>query len=475
VLRQRVSGALRRSPRLHDTISAAYRGLGLRYAFASVRAILTIALTLWANLSRPWWRYAQLFSKRLPALSVPTMGQPKLIVMLAISEVWRDPRVERSARALAGAGYYVKIIYPDFFSKTLNIGPLDWGPNIAFRPLPRRAMDYAVQFPWVFGDALLKAATEERPFAFHCHDLSTAIVGLAAAQRVGARCVCDFHEWYSENVSWSAWRKAYVPHPALKRRLFMEFEACVMRHATALVTVCESIGAELSARHPNSRVPITIVRNIPPLIPECERDSRLRRQLGITPEQLLVLYQGGVGPSRMIEPIIEALRFAPRAVLIIRGPGIEIYSDAYTEIAAQHGVADRLYCLPPVPSADVVRAATEADIGMYTVPNLCKNFYYALPNKIFEYLAAGLPFLGPHFPEVQRIVDAYDIGLLFDPYDPRSIAAAINRLADEPETLLRMRGNIAAALADMDADREWQKLVTLYDELARPALATTGT
>jgi alpha-maltose-1-phosphate synthase len=120
-----------------------------------------------------------------------------------------------------------------------------------------------------------------------------------------------------------------------------------------------------------------------------------------------------------------------------------------------------------VPSGDVVAAARGADAGIWTLPALCRNFTYALPNKIFEYIASGLPVLAAHYPEAKRLLADRDIGLIFDPYDPRSIAAAINQLIDDPALADRLRSNTSAALRWLDPDAEWQKLVALYDGLPR--------
>ena len=96
-------------------------------------------------------------------------------------------------------------------------------------------------------------------------------------------------------------------------------------------------------------------------------------------------------------------------------------------------MADRVKLEPPVPSSDVVAAARGADAGIWTLPALCRNFTFALPNKIFEYLAADLPVLVAHYPEAKRLVLEHEVGLAFDPYDPQSIAQSIKRLMqDEP-------------------------------------------
>jgi glycosyltransferase involved in cell wall biosynthesis len=404
-------------------------------------------------------------SKRRPRKSV-VPSPPGEIVMLAVSEVFRDPRIEREARALAAAGFQIKILYPEYWSTALRPVALDWGPGISFVALPEYFGAYVYGFPYLLGFNLLRRAMRERPFAFHAHDLRTSIVALAAARMTNAHCVCDFHEWYSENVTWSEREGRYAPHPRHIRWIFALGERVVLRRASAVVTVCESIADALRAQS-GGRRDVTVVRNVPDLGSRNATSSTapLRSQLSLKANTFVVLYQGGTGPIRLLEPVIEAVRLVPGVVLVIRGPGIEHSAAAYRTLAQSLGIEDRVFCLEPVPSAEVVDAARDADVGLYTVENLCKNFYYALPNKLFEYLAAGLPVLTANYPEAARIVERYRVGLTFDPYSPPSIAAAINTLARNPALKASMKANARTALEDMGADTEWDRLVSLYDDL----------
>jgi glycosyltransferase involved in cell wall biosynthesis len=113
----------------------------------------------------------------------------------------------------------------------------------------------------------------------------------------------------------------------------------------------------------------------------------------------------------------------------------------------------------------VVAAATSADAGIWTLPNLCKNFYYALPNKIFEYLAAGLPVLAADFPEARRLIEGYRVGLCFDPYDPGSIADAIGKFSRNRAALAACKDRIPELMASVSAQDEWQKIVDIYRNL----------
>lgn len=392
------------------------------------------------------------------------------VVMLVISDVRIDPRVEKEARALAASGFRVTVIFPDAYDVKFADAPIDWGPRIGFEPAPGRSRNFTLAFPWLWGGPLHGVARARRPFAFHCHDLNTAVIGLSAARATGARFIADFHEWFSENVHWNAWRKQWQPHGQVRRLVYRAAERIAMAHADEVITVCESIARELEQAYPGRAKPVRVVRNIPSFTAIPTRTYRtLREELGVPPERFTVLWQGGVGPTRLIEPIIEALVLAQTAVLVVRGPGLDRFGPDYRALAIRLGVADRLILAPSVPSRDVVAAARGADAGIWTLPNLCKNFYYALPNKIFEYLAAGLPLLAAGLPEARRIAEGCDVGLCFDPYDPASIAAQINRMAADPMLMSRLRANVPRALADMRADREWEQVAGLYCALADSA------
>jgi glycosyltransferase involved in cell wall biosynthesis len=385
--------------------------------------------------------------------------------MLTISNLRIDPRIEREARALAEGGFRLTIVAPDPRQHSDEPTGVHWGKNIDFRWVRVQAISYAMEWPEFLGRELYNVAIEFAPFAYHAHDIFTAFIGLSAGKHTGAHVVCDFHEWGSENVKWDAQSKKWVPLPPAWKRPVRWLERRCLAEASAVVTVCDSIADGMSSELGKGQRPL-VVRNIPPLRLQPTRPyPPLKAQLGLSADTFVLLWQGGTGPTRLIEPIIEALSLMPRCTFVIRGPSLDLFGAGYRDIAERVGAADRLILLPPVPSRDVVAAGRGADAGIWTLPDLCRNFRLALPNKIFEYLASGLPILVANYPEARKIAEGYGVGLTFDPYDPRSIAAAMNRLIDSPETLARMRAAIPAALTNLRVENEWGKLVDLYKSL----------
>jgi glycosyltransferase involved in cell wall biosynthesis len=392
-------------------------------------------------------------------------GEKPRIVMLVFSYLPVDPRVEREAKALVASGFEVTVICPEWSPPA---PAPDWGPHIQIRVIPSNGVLHCYDqfFPYVYDPRLLQAALEEDAWAYHSHDLNTALPALVAAAKKRVPCVCDFHEWFSENVTFNWTTRVYEPHPKLKRRIFQLLEYVAIHSASKVVTVCESI-AELLEKNFRSRQKVEVIRNIPHL----NRGNSvtrwfpmdIRAELGLPKETRILLYQGGVGPSRNLEPIVRAMAYVKSAAFVIRGPAIDAFGAGYKKLAEECGCADRVFWLPPVPASDVVLEARAADLGIWTLlSNVGLNFKLALPNKVFEYLAAGVPILVADLPEARKIVDRYQVGLAFDPEDPRAIAAAINRLAEDPDALAVCRANIPLALEDMAADREWQKLVDIY-------------
>ncbi|MCI0640036.1 MAG: glycosyltransferase [Gemmataceae bacterium] len=404
--------------------------------------------------------------------SLSVAGQrpaPRRIVMLVINDLRVDPRVQREAKALAQNGFVVTILCPAWSWRAEDL-QVHWGPNIHFRILPPSAGRFICHYPHLYGRAFLEAALAEDAWVYHAHDLDTALIALLAATRKGVACVCDFHEWYSQNVTFSPIFQRYRPHGWAKRRAYQAVERLALHKATEVITVCDSIAQDLARVYQSPR-PVHVIRNIPEIeASQVPPAVRLREELHIQDGLKIFLYQGGVGPARNLEPIIKALALAPAAVLVIRGPGFENFQAGYERLAKKHGVRDRLYCLSPVPSARVVAEAKAADAGIWSLlANVGLNFKYSLPNKVFEYIAAGIPLLVADLPEVRRIVARYEIGLCFDPTDPGSIAEAMNQFASQPDLGEKFRRNIPNALRDLRADQEWNKLVSLYRQLESDA------
>ncbi|RME51437.1 MAG: glycosyltransferase, partial [Caldilineae bacterium] len=202
----------------------------------------------------------------------------------------------------------------------------------------------------------------------------------------------------------------------------------------------------------------TVVRNCPPR-QSPPRSDLLRRKLGIPPDRKIVLYQGAVSAGRGLETMAAAVRQIPDVAGVVLGSGA-LLENYRAQVAA--GEWPRMHLPGKVPLAELPAHTASADVGLALIQNTCRSYYFALPNKLFEYMQAGIPVVGSDLPEIARVIREYDVGEVTDPDDPVAVAAALRRLLDDPERYARARANTARAAEVLNWEGESVKLVNLY-------------
>jgi glycosyltransferase involved in cell wall biosynthesis len=190
-------------------------------------------------------------------------------------------------------------------------------------------------------------------------------------------------------------------------------------------------------------------------------------RLDIPPEHRLVLYLGGLTRNRGLEQLIASAARVPRCTVAIVGPSAPAYAPTLAALIERESLTDRVHVLPPVPPEDVIPTARSADVGVSFIQNVGLNNFYSLPNKLFEYIQAGLPVVTSDFPELERVVLGRGVGITCDPGDPEAIARAIATLLDDAELRARLSANARAAATELSWEAERDRYRTLFDDLAR--------
>ncbi|MBW8302895.1 MAG: glycosyltransferase, partial [Brevundimonas sp.] len=158
-----------------------------------------------------------------------------------------------------------------------------------------------------------------------------------------------------------------------------------------------------------------------------------------------VCYIGGIGAIRGICEVVDAMgRTASGVRLSLGGPFEGEATKA--EVAGMPGWAkvDHLGNLSRLEVRDVMGRSMAGIVTFLPLP----NHIAAQPNKMFEYMSAGLPVIASNFPLWREIIEGNDCGLCVDPLDAAAIAAAIDRLAAHPEDVARMGANGRKAVAE---------------------------
>jgi glycosyltransferase involved in cell wall biosynthesis len=384
--------------------------------------------------------------------------------MLVRNAFVRDPRVLREARSLASSGYEVTVValrYGDLpiretrdgfvVLRSVKAGVLA-GPTIrsvggggTSRKLPRPSLAVRLRDE-LLAARMTRAAMSVPADVYHAHDLNTLVPAIAAARRHGARVVYDAHELYPDLTG-------LAPRESQRWR---RVEERSIRSADEVVVPSSALGEELVRRYGIGSP--HVVMNCPDVSHAPSRGdgvlSALRRE-----GETLVVYSGGYTPNRGLENLVRAADRLPGCRLAMLGWGP-------LEPRLRADASDRVRFLEPVAPDDVVPTLAGGDVGVAPGLPIGLNNELGAPNKLFEYLHAGLAVAASDLPQIGEIVRRHGVGTLFDASDPESIARAIRAAIGN---LDEYRRRAAAAAPLYTWSQQEAVLLQLYESLL-PAL-----
>jgi glycosyltransferase involved in cell wall biosynthesis len=245
------------------------------------------------------------------------------------------------------------------------------------------------------------------------NDLDTLFANYYASKLKGSKLVHDSHEYYTGV-------------PELEGRPFVKsiwksIEKCIFPKLTAIYTVNDSIAKLYKDEY---AVDVKVVRNFPVLIKENNRNPKTRKELNLPENKKIILYQGSVNVDRGLLEAVEAMQYVENAILFIIGDG-----DILEEVKArtlQFGLVEKVIFRKKIPFEELWNYTSHADLGISLDKDTNINYKYSLPNKIFDFVHAGVPVLASDLVEIRKIFSKFDIGVLIENHDPKHIAEKIN-------------------------------------------------
>jgi glycosyltransferase involved in cell wall biosynthesis len=378
----------------------------------------------------------------------------------AAGRLWRRPLAEaRQRQRASGSGATAAALAPlALLARALR---LLWRAGAAAaRPTKRagRRLALAPHKPLTFFDYYWRAyrlVSADPPQALHAHDLNTLPVAAALARRLRLPLTYDAHELYPE-ISTLSPREA-ATWRFLERRL--------AGRADHTVTVCDSIASELERRYGVVRP--TVLLNCP-LAGSANGGAPWK---AAELDEPVVLYQGGFAPHRGLPTLVRSAHRLERGTIVLMGWGR--LEDDLRELIGREGLEGRVRIVGPVPPAEVVAHAAGATIGVIPYEPVGLNNTYTTPNKLFDYMAAGLPVAASRLPELTRFVEQGGMGLTFTPGDPVALGATLNEMLADPERYASMRDRAREAARRYTWEQESSKLLALYDGQGPDRLVVT--
>jgi len=371
-----------------------------------------------------------------------------------------DGRVINHAQSLRAAGWQVTIA---------DCGrPLDWyraqvdgvdpasflpeGCGLRRIEDPTSRLPLAVQrvvrrqFRWWLHRSRIRQLAAIGAQVYQAPDLLTARYAERVAAQTGARVVYDLRDLYS--AEWEA-----APGSRVRRRAIAQEREAIGR-ADVRLTVCGGLARLVAERY---GVPAPhVIRNCRDPVPSGAHGPDLRRTLSLDASTPLLVFTGHSGRGRALDELVNVAKALPHVHLALVGQ--QEGADAVGAAAAGSGVRARIHVLPAGPAPQVPAFIRSADAAIIYLRPVSLNMRYALPNKFFEAVSAGLPLAISDGDEFRPLVERYGLGALFDPADPAAAVAAVT-------AVLRDNRGYRAAVAVAREALSWQRESAVYVEI----------
>ncbi len=323
--------------------------------------------------------------------------------------------------------------------------------NVTLQYLPRPAGKGA-KFFWHVHQQFVSALRNITSSIYHASDLYTLPAMNQAARHHGAHLIFDSRELYTHL-------------PAAIRRPWVRAAWTVVQHrhirqADCVYTVSESIARHLREHFRLNTV--HVMHNVPRLRTSVPGNS-FHKHFGLPPNIKVVLHQGNLQPHRGAAAMVEAMRHTADAILIFMGGG-PLKSDIQ-RLVSKSGLDARIRFMDPVHPDQLLSYTASADLGLTFLEDCCLNHRYALPNKLFEYLAAGVPVIASDLPEITKIITRFEVGRVVPSGNAAALGQALDHAIKTPELRKKWIQNTACVQEFFNFATEAEHFITPYQSL----------
>ncbi len=371
----------------------------------------------------------------------------KKVIISVTTDLVSDQRVKRTAGSLHGKGLDVTLVG----RKRKASLPLD----------QRNYKTIRMRLCWEKGP-FFYANYNLRLFfylLFHkadilvANDLDTLLPNYLVSKIKGATLYYDSHEYFTEMPELV--NRKGVQH------IWKRIERWILPKLKHVYTVNDSIAKLYEEEY---GIKVDVVRNIPDA-----RDSpnkicfKTKKELGLPENKKIILYQGtGINIHRGAEEALEAMQYIEGAILLFIGEGGVV--NKLKQMSGKLNLADKVIFIDKLPSEQLKHYTRLADIGLTLDKDTNINYRYSLPNKLFDYIQAGVPVLASSLPEVNKIVKGYDIGLTIDNHDPKHIAGKMKEMFADDTKIVQWKINLQKAANELNWESEEKKLLEIFKE-----------
>lgn len=284
---------------------------------------------------------------------------------------------------------------------------------------------------------------------YHSNDLDTLLPMWLTSFIFKKKLVYDSHEYF-------------LGVPEIQNRYFVKkvwssIESFIFPKLKYVFTVNESI-SDLYFK--DYKVRPLVIRNLP------NKSSlikvKTKKDLGLPDNKKLVILQGsGINVDRGAEELLEAISIQDDFFLSVVGKGDVV--DKLKRRCAKSDLVDKVLFVPTLPYSQMMQFTLNSDVGVSLDKNNNINYKFSLPNKIFDYSKAEIPFVSTNLVEIRKITEEFHTGVLISSTSPESIIEGLNKAIT-----LKKSKNFISNIAKMNSTLNWESesvsLIKTYEK-----------
>lgn len=354
----------------------------------------------------------------------------KRIAVLVSNDLVHDQRVRKTCDVLLSLGLEITLI-----GRLLpNSEPIQRTyETYRFESLryTRGARFYA-EFNWKLYRYLMQH--RQRFDAVWANDLDTLWPAFRLAKSRNIPIFYDSHEYFTEAAGLTG-----RPFP---KAVWLAIENAIFPKLRFVFTVNDTIADIYRTKY---KVEVNVVRNVPVFQPLEQRKSRA--ELGLPDGPLVILQGAFMDKDRGVIEAVQAMVHLPDVHLLLVGAGEEW--EAAGVLREQLGLQRQITIRPKQAFETLRQLTASADAGLTLDKAVHFNYLFSLPNKLFDYIHAGIPVVASPLPEVQKVVNEQGIGTVIKDWEPEHIAHAIRTVLEQP------KASYEAALSKAALQFQW--------------------
>jgi glycosyltransferase involved in cell wall biosynthesis len=282
------------------------------------------------------------------------------------------------------------------------------------------------------------------------NDLDTLFPNFLVSKLKGIPLVYDSHEYFTGVPE--------LQHRPFVRWVWRSIERMILPKLKYFITVSDPIAEQYYFEYGIKGVTI---RNCAVRSDKIEPFSR--SELGIEQGNLLLIMQGaGININRGGEELIESMSVVENVFLIMIGAG-DVF-EKLKRLAIEKCVSEKVRFISSLPWVEMMRYTKSADAGLSLDKNTNLNYSFSLPNKLFDYISAGIPVIAGDLPEVTRIITENTCGIIIPEITPEEIGQAISLLDSNRDLLKVLKQNAGAASELLNWERESLQVKEFYSQ-----------